>query len=279
MTEKQKYPRAQRPEKFLPVKQVGQESKADGPRVPVRYKEIEQENKVDPLPSPVRYEEKIHSRRFRSAIGYRKRKRIAFEIPEINAGSFVKEIEKHFNFSEPESGNKRVAIDVGETVLSADKYSAADALDLLNKSLSATMRKNLRGAEFERRVRLEREGVPASAVVILIGNMDLAATELFQIFPMPQERLARKVMRHETVSGVLGQSIVYLMDLINKVEDVVDSTAAGAEDFDAEAWVGRWIKTPQPALAGKKPIELMDTPSGRESVTRVLGAISSGAYL
>ncbi|GGD35261.1 hypothetical protein GCM10007235_04020 [Pseudoxanthomonas indica] len=39
------------------------------------------------------------------------------------------------------------------------------------------------------------------------------------------------------------------------------------------------MRRPQRALAGLSPAEMIDTPTGRESALRVLGAIQSGVYL
>jgi len=61
-------------------------------------------------------------------------------------------------------------------------------------------------------------------------------------------------------------------------EIVANSTAAEAKDFDSVAWLGRWIETAQPALGGRKPADLIDTPTGVEMVAKLLGSIESGAY-
>jgi hypothetical protein len=68
-------------------------------------------------------------------------------------------------------------------------------------------------------------------------------------------------------------------ELIAKAAAIVaNSTAPEAKGFDAEKWLARWIETPQPALGGRKPSELLDTPQCAEAVLRLLGAIESGAY-
>ena len=61
-------------------------------------------------------------------------------------------------------------------------------------------------------------------------------------------------------------------------EIVEDSTAPQAASFDTAKWLGQWIERPQPALGGHKPSELLDTPTGVAMVTKLLGAIRSGAY-
>jgi len=73
---------------------------------------------------------------------------------------------------------------------------------------------------------------------------------------------------------------VGLMELINRVEDMLAAERDNeqARGFDVEKWVGEWIQRPQPALGGLAPADVMDTPTGRASVMRVLGAIQSGAY-
>ena len=66
----------------------------------------------------------------------------------------------------------------------------------------------------------------------------------------------------------------------NRVEAMVqvEGETPETQHFDAAKWVGEWIQRPQPALGGVTPAELMDTPSGRDAVMRLLGAIQSGAY-
>lgn len=67
--------------------------------------------------------------------------------------------------------------------------------------------------------------------------------------------------------------------LLAQAEDIVaDSTAPEAASFDTTAWLEHWIQRPQPALGGRKPIDVLDSEGGYESVARVLGAIASGAF-
>ena len=57
-----------------------------------------------------------------------------------------------------------------------------------------------------------------------------------------------------------------------------ESTHPAAASFDVEQWLREWIQKPQPALGGRKPEEMLGSRAGVESVRRVLGAISSGAF-
>lgn len=138
----------------------------------------------------------------------------------------------------------------------------------------------LRLAPLTARVSVEREGVPAEIVKGLIKEIGVG-TVVFQGFVgIPKPTFTKKMKEKARFGGTSGQSVVGLLDLINAVEDMLSAQKDNpeAETFDVAAWVGEWITRPQPALGGLAPAELMDTPSGRQSVMRVLGAIQSGAY-
>lgn len=138
----------------------------------------------------------------------------------------------------------------------------------------------LRTAPLAERVRIEREGVPYQVVKGLIDDIFVSSTEFQSFVRIPKATFTKKMRDKSLFAGTTGQSVVGLMELINKVEDMLaaEPDNPAARDFDVERWVGQWIQRPQPALGGLAPAELMDTPSGRASVMRVLGAVQSGAY-
>ena len=71
-----------------------------------------------------------------------------------------------------------------------------------------------------------------------------------------------------------------MMRLLGLAQEIVaNSTSEEAKDFDVGKWLGRWIEIPQPALGGLKPSEVLDTPTGIETVEKLLGALESGVYL
>ncbi len=163
-----------------------------------------------------------------------------------------------------------------EAVLKAERSLASTGAA---SDLSGIYRRDLRSADLHRRVQIEREGVPHDVVKELIVELGTSTAEFQQMVGIPKATFTKKIAQKELFSGVSGQSVVGLLELINRVEDMLDPRNPETENFDVEAWVGRWIRAPQPALGGETPANLMDTPSGRQSVMRVLGAIESGAYL
>jgi len=73
-----------------------------------------------------------------------------------------------------------------------------------------------------------------------------------------------------------GQAAIGVIKLFAIAKEIVaNSTAAESKDFETAAWLGQWIERSQPALGGRKPADLLDTPTGFERVARLLGSIGS----
>lgn len=68
----------------------------------------------------------------------------------------------------------------------------------------------------------------------------------------------------------------FVAELSAQVEKMV-SESGDPKGFDATAWVGHWIRQPNPAL-GCCPVELFDDADGRARVVQLLSMAQSGAY-
>jgi len=129
-------------------------------------------------------------------------------------------------------------------------------------------------------VEIERQGIPGIMVKELARELDLSATRLYGILGIAKATVEKKASAGEQIDGAGGFAALGLVKLLGKVRDMVeDSPAKEARDFDASRWLGEWIEKSQPALGGKKPADLLDTPTGIEMVSNILGAIQSGAYV
>jgi putative toxin-antitoxin system antitoxin component (TIGR02293 family) len=125
----------------------------------------------------------------------------------------------------------------------------------------------------------ERAGVHARLIKDLAKHMAIPASRLFAILGVPKATAEKKVAAGEMVAGQGGQAVIGMIKLLGIAQDMVaNSRSDDAKGFDAAKWLGRWIEVPQPSLGGRKPAELLDTPTGVEIVARLLGAIESGAY-
>ena len=122
----------------------------------------------------------------------------------------------------------------------------------------------------------ERQGVDAAFLGDMAGRMDVSYSHLAEALGIPKATAARKLANNEKINGAAAIGLARLLAIARDM--VEDSTAPEAEKFDTAKWLGQWIEQPQPALGGRKPSALLDTPTGVAMVTKLLGAIRSGAY-
>jgi putative toxin-antitoxin system antitoxin component (TIGR02293 family) len=128
-------------------------------------------------------------------------------------------------------------------------------------------------------VEIERQGVLGSFIKDLSKRMEIPSSRIFAILGVPKATAEKKAAAGEKVEGRGGQAAIGLVKLLGIAQEIVaNSTAAEAKTFDATKWLGQWIERPQPALGGRKPADLLDTPTGVELVARLLGSLESGAY-
>jgi len=128
-------------------------------------------------------------------------------------------------------------------------------------------------------IETERRGVASVFVKDLSKRLGLSAQRMFEIVGVPKATVERRVAQGGLLSGSGGRAALGIAKLLGIASEIVqDSTAPEAQGFDTAKWLGQWLETPQPALGGRKPAELVETPTGLEVVTRLLGAIRSGAY-
>lgn len=139
--------------------------------------------------------------------------------------------------------------------------------------------KRVAGATPMEAVEIERKGVSGRYLKDLAKQLGLATTRVFRIIDVPRATAEKKAAKDELVTGRSGQAALALTKLVALANEIVaESTDLEAEDFDAAKWLGAWIERPQPALGGRKPADLLDTPTGADVVTRLLGSVASGAY-
>ena len=128
-------------------------------------------------------------------------------------------------------------------------------------------------------VEVERHGVKGRFVKDFSKRIGVSALRFYEIIGVPKATVEKRSAGDMEITGAGGQAAVGMAKLLAKAQEIVDnSTAAESKDFDAAKWLGQWIERPQPALGGRKPAELIGTPTGVAMVSRLLGAVESGAY-
>jgi putative toxin-antitoxin system antitoxin component (TIGR02293 family) len=135
------------------------------------------------------------------------------------------------------------------------------------------------GATPMQMVELERKGVLGSFIKDLAKRMEIPSSRIFTILGIPKATAEKKAAAGERVAGRGGQAAIGMVKLLGIAQEIVaNSTAPEAHAFDATRWLGRWIERPQPALGGRKPADLLDSPTGVEVVARLLGSIESSTF-
>lgn len=128
-------------------------------------------------------------------------------------------------------------------------------------------------------VEVERRGVKGRFIKDFSRRIGVSAVRFYEILGVPKATVEKRSTEGTEITGAGGQAAVAMAKLLAKAQEIVgNSTSPAARDFDAAKWLGQWIERPQPALGGRKPAELIGTPTGTEMVSRLLGAIESGAY-
>ena len=130
------------------------------------------------------------------------------------------------------------------------------------------------------RMESERAGMQAAFLKRLAQRLKIDYVRMFDIVGVPKATAEKKAAANEAIVGAPGQAALGMVRLLAMADEMLlHSTAPEAEKFDTVAWLGRWIEIPQPALGGRKPADMLDTPTGLETVAKLMGALESGAYL
>jgi putative toxin-antitoxin system antitoxin component (TIGR02293 family) len=129
------------------------------------------------------------------------------------------------------------------------------------------------------RVEIERRGVSGAFIKEFSRKIGVPTVRVFKILGIPRATAEKKAAAGQLVKGSGGQAAVGMIRLLGIAEDIIaNSTSEKARDFDAGKWLGVWIERSQPALGGRKPADLLDTPTGIEVVAKLLGSLESGAF-
>ncbi|MGA8731707.1 MAG: antitoxin Xre/MbcA/ParS toxin-binding domain-containing protein [Terracidiphilus sp.] len=115
---------------------------------------------------------------------------------------------------------------------------------------------------------LVREGLPVKALFLLAERMQLRQAEISEKIGIPKRTLTRRLAQHSRLTAAESDRAVRLAQ--------VYSTAA--ETLGDETKAAEWLKTPNRALRGGRPLDQLDTDPGVREVEDVLGRIAYGVY-
>ncbi len=115
---------------------------------------------------------------------------------------------------------------------------------------------------------LVREGLPVKALFLLAERLDLRQTEISEKIGIPQRTLTRRLAQHSRLTAAESDRTVLLAQVY----------ATAVESLGDEGKAAQWLKTPNRALRGSRPIDQLDTDPGVREVEDILGRIAYGVY-
>ncbi|MGA3335387.1 MAG: antitoxin Xre/MbcA/ParS toxin-binding domain-containing protein [Terracidiphilus sp.] len=115
---------------------------------------------------------------------------------------------------------------------------------------------------------LVREGLPVKALLLLAERLDMRQAEISEKIGIPKRTLTRRLQQHSRLTAAESDRAVRLAQVYSTaVETLGDGQKAAS-----------WLKTPNRALRGGRPLDQLDTDPGVREVEDVLGRIAYGVY-
>lgn len=115
---------------------------------------------------------------------------------------------------------------------------------------------------------LVREGLPIKALLLLAERLDMRQAEISEKIGIPKRTLTRRLTEHTKLTAAESDRTVRMAQVYSMAADTLgDGDKAAA-----------WLKTPNRALRGGRPLDQLDTDPGVREVENVLGRIAYGVY-
>jgi putative toxin-antitoxin system antitoxin component (TIGR02293 family) len=115
---------------------------------------------------------------------------------------------------------------------------------------------------------LVRKGLPANSITALAERLDLGNGALSQKLGIPQRTLTRRLSRRSRLTAAESDRTVRLARVYTNAVEMIGEEKKATE----------WLRTPNRALGGERPLDLLDTDVGAREVEDVLGRIAYGVY-
>jgi putative toxin-antitoxin system antitoxin component (TIGR02293 family) len=173
----------------------------------------------------------------------------------------------------PNPAAKRKASSQAETPVKPTRHAKAKAI-LGSVALSYA---GLYRATPMERIDMIRRGIPATEAKRIFADLAIGQGAGFKALNLSTATVNKKAKHGETLSPEESERIVGFAKLVGQLEAMIQDSG-DPTNFDARAWMARWLTEPLPAFGGVRPSELMDTMEGQGLVSAALARIQSGAY-
>ena len=113
-----------------------------------------------------------------------------------------------------------------------------------------------------------RAGFPVGTITVLAERLTMQRTDVAKRLGIPQRTLTRRTSRDARLTVEESDRAARLARVIALATEVLGTTEKASS----------WLRTPNRALGGELPIDVLDTDPGYRSVEEVLYAIAYGMY-
>lgn len=116
--------------------------------------------------------------------------------------------------------------------------------------------------------RLVRKGLPVGSVTALAEKLAVGSTVLSRKLGIPQRTLTRRLsLRSRLTAAESDRTVRFARVYAHAVKMMGDEETAV-----------EWLRTPNRALGGERPLDQLDTDPGARAVEDILGRIAYGVY-
>ncbi len=115
---------------------------------------------------------------------------------------------------------------------------------------------------------LVRKGLPATSVTALAEKLDLGNTVLSRKLGVPLRTLTRRLSQRSRLTAAESDRTVRLARVYANAVEMIGDQQKAVE----------WLRTPNRALGGERPLDQLDTEVGAREVEDILGRIAYGVY-
>jgi putative toxin-antitoxin system antitoxin component (TIGR02293 family) len=116
-------------------------------------------------------------------------------------------------------------------------------------------------------VRAVKSGLPPTAVDAVASELGFSAAEI-EALVMPRRTLAHRRSHRQPLTR----------DESDRLARVARTAITARDTFGDPALAGAWLRRPNRALQGSRPIDLLDTGDGARLVEQVLGRLAYGVF-
>jgi putative toxin-antitoxin system antitoxin component (TIGR02293 family) len=124
-----------------------------------------------------------------------------------------------------------------------------------------------RPADYSVVARRTREELPYAALAAVAKRYRIPLASVASVIGLPEHILARR-KKERRLRADESDRLLRVARVATAAEDVLG----------AQAKAGRWLQTPNRALGGAIPLDLLDTDFGAEEVVTILDRIEHGGY-